>query len=373
MKRLALISGFVLFSTCCFASVDQNLPFVWHVRVDGDDSYEGHSYQTGLATINAAVAASADGDTIYIWPGDYNETVDLDTHNKALTLIGISRSASRITHANNAAGIKLENGCVIKNLSVILTGPPGNGSSTQAVVGASKRNCTIEDCDIKGTYDGLYMGDAVKPIIKNCRISAGFDALYLAGATDFLVDNCTIEVSNSYSTETPMRALIFFNNSRGVCRNLCISVDRKDAGVASARTAGIEFFGGISMMVVVENFTINVTAGANVAGDVYGVYSSQMGRLTGGKITLSNGIISAVTSGSGKSRGIYNLNSAGTIAVQNVIYSDTSGAVTQGGSGWGEAVSHYADPNDYLSKITKYLIILSGYNKMPSTVPTIGN
>ena len=46
-----LILTFVLSSTSCFASVDQNLPYVWHVRADGDDNNEGHSYQTGLATI----------------------------------------------------------------------------------------------------------------------------------------------------------------------------------------------------------------------------------------------------------------------------------------------------------------------------------
>jgi parallel beta-helix repeat protein len=360
-------------SSPCIAAIDQNFPNVWHVRVDGDDSYEGHSYQTGLATVMTAVAAASDGDTIYIWPGDYNETVDLDAHNKALTLIGISRSASKITHGKNAAGIKLEDGCVIKNLSVILTGPPGNGILTQAIIGLNKRNCIVEDCDISGTYDGLYLGGAVKPIIKNCRISSGFDALFLAGATDFLVDNCTLEVSNSYSTETPMRALIFFDNSRGVCRNICISVNRKDAGVASVRATGIEYCGGTSMMVVVENFTVNVTAGANVAGDAYGVYSSQIGRTTGGKIILSNGIISAVTSGSGKSMDICNLSSTGTIAAQNIIYSSDSGAITQGGSGFGEAITRYADPNGFMSKMTKYLIILSGYNKAPNIVPSIGN
>ncbi len=370
--HVILILAFVLLSTPCFAAVDQNLPNAWHVRVDGDDNNEGHSYQTGLATINAAVAASADGDTIYIWPGDYNETVDLDASNKALTLIGMSRSASRITHYNNSPGIKLGNGCVIKNLSVILTGPPGNGPYTQAVVGISKSNCTIEDCDITGAYDGLHMPYAVKPIIKNCRISSGYDALFLGGATDFLVDNCILEVSNSYSTITPMRALIFYNNSRGVCRDVCIFVYRNDAGAASAMTSGIEFLGGtstvavvgnftgISAMVVVENFTISVSAGKNVAGNVYGVYINK----TGGNIILSNGVISAATTGSGSSTDIYNLNSTGTIAVQNIIYSNTSGAITQGGSGWSEAVTHYADPNYLLTNITKY-IMFSGYNKVP--------
>jgi hypothetical protein len=369
IKHLVLMLVLFLSSTTCFAAVDQNFPFVWHVRVDGNDSYEGHSYQTGLATINAALAASADGDTIYLWPGNYNETVDLDAHNKALTLIGMSRSASRITHSSNTFGIKLENGCVIKNLSVILTGSPGNGSLTQAVVGTNKINCTIEDCDINGIYDGLYMGGTVKPVIKNCRIFAGYDALYLAGATDFLVDNCTLEVSNSYSTTTDMRALIFYNKSRGVCRNICIYVDRKDAGSVTTRTTGIEFLGGVSTMVVVENFTISVTAGANVEGDVYGVYTHR----TGGKIILSNGVVSTVATGSGNKADICNLNSIGTIAVQNVIYSNASGAITQGGTGWGEAVTRYADPNDFMSKMTKYLIILSGYNRTPNIIPTIGN
>jgi hypothetical protein len=368
-KQLVLMLVFILLSTSCFAAVDQNFPFVWHIRVDGNDSYEGHSYQTGLATINEAVAAASDGDTIYIWPGDYNETVDLDAQNKSLTLIGISRSASRITHSNNAAGIKLEDGCVIKNLSVILTGPTGNGPYTKAITGANKINCTIEDCDIKGTYDGLYMAYAVKPVIRNCRISSGYDALFLGKSKDFLVDNCTLEVSDSYSTETPMRGLVFYDNSMGVCRNICISVVRKDAGSASARTTGIDIASGISTMVVVENFTINVTAGKNVAGNVYGVYTPS----SGGKLVLSKGVISTATAGPGNALDIYNTNSAATIAVQDIIYSSASGAIAQGGSGFGEAVTHYADPNGFMSKMTKYLIILSGYNKAPNNIPTIGN
>jgi parallel beta-helix repeat protein len=354
INRFAIMLALLICSSC-LAAIDQNLPFIWHVRVDGDDGGEGHSYQTGLASINAAVDAAADGDTIYIWPGDYPETIDLDARNKALTLIGISRSASRITHGNNAKGIKLENGCTIKNLSVILTCPPGVGYAAQAVVGMNKINCTIEDCDISGTFDGLYLNGAVKPIIKNCRISSGYDALYLVGSKDFLVDNCTLEVTNSFSTSTLMRALVFYNNSRGVCRNICINVNRADAGLEGMRSDGIEFAGGNSAMVVVENFTINVTAGKNVAGDVYGVYTHR----TGGKIVLSNGIISTSTAGTGKAIDIYNLNSLGTIAVQNIIYSSASGALAPGGSEWGKVVTYHADPNGFLTRILKNIELLT--------------
>jgi hypothetical protein len=53
--------------------------------------------------------------------------------------------------------------------------------------------------------------------------------------------------------------------------------------------------------------------------------------------------------------------------------SKISGAIVEGSSGLANTITHYSDPNGFMSKMTKYLIILSGYNKTMTTIPIIGN
>lgn len=152
MKRLVLVFGFVLFSTCSFASVDQNLPYVWHVRIDGDDSSEGHSYQTGLATIRAAVEAadSNAGDVIYVWPGTYLEsgvTIALDPN---MTLCAPEGCKARIEQdVNTVPTITLATGTRLKNLEIFHTNTNEFPSTNRAIYAVSANDVTIEKCYVR--------------------------------------------------------------------------------------------------------------------------------------------------------------------------------------------------------------------------------
>ena len=62
--------------------------------VDGADGGCNDGVGTPYCTIGAAVAAAGDGDTINVFPGTYNENVDLNTAGGALTLITVDATGT---------------------------------------------------------------------------------------------------------------------------------------------------------------------------------------------------------------------------------------------------------------------------------------
>ena len=60
------------------------------------------------------------------------------------------------------------------------------GSDAKAVVGSSKTNVKIIDCDLYGNYAGLYADVVDSLVLEKCRIRGQRDAAYLSGADRIL-------------------------------------------------------------------------------------------------------------------------------------------------------------------------------------------
>ena len=88
---LATSLAIVIFLSGCFDVDSPSGPVV----IDGKGSY---------TSIQNAINASSDGDTIFVYAGTYNETF---TINKSINLIGAGRNKSIIEYAGNISNISI--------------------------------------------------------------------------------------------------------------------------------------------------------------------------------------------------------------------------------------------------------------------------
>jgi len=70
----------------------ENSDYTIHVDdANGNDGNDGKSFANAKKTISSAVTAVPDGGTIIVWPGTYNEKVDIAAAAKSITLVGTNR------------------------------------------------------------------------------------------------------------------------------------------------------------------------------------------------------------------------------------------------------------------------------------------
>jgi hypothetical protein len=182
---------------------------VWHVAKNGNNSNSGHAgqYPVNLAndaklTIGAAVSAAADGDTIIIWPGTYDEAIDIDAANKALTIMGTNREKCIIYNQTNGGnGIKLEDGCELRNISVW----SGTGDSVGGISATYKNRIIIDNvyarCNsIAGNTDGAKFNGSKDLRVSNSIFTCGFDGCVISSLERATFDNCVFITTGEYAS-----------------------------------------------------------------------------------------------------------------------------------------------------------------------------
>lgn len=134
---------------------------VFHVdAVNGDNSNDGLTKESAFATIQYAIDISADGSTVLVWPGSYNEQVDFK--GRAITVQSAAEAAEVHTSTGYAFSFHTGEGpdSVLKNI-VIRDSEYGiyliNGSSP-----------TISNLTIVNNEFGISAFDGSNPDISNC-------------------------------------------------------------------------------------------------------------------------------------------------------------------------------------------------------------
>jgi hypothetical protein len=145
-------------------------PNIWHVDgADGSNSNTGYSREQAFQTISYAVVKSSSGDTILVWPGVYEERVDIGL--KELTIKGADYPPT-------------------------LKAPPENGAIhiTGTIDYVTIENFLI----INGTsYAGIFVYDG-KVYLNNLTVVNNSGGLYLYGyGTNAVISNC-IFYNNTY-------------------------------------------------------------------------------------------------------------------------------------------------------------------------------
>ena len=179
-----------------------------------DDDGEGD-----YATIQDAVDAAEDGDTIQVWDGNYTGTVEV---NKTLMIIGNGTERTRLNQIHIDGH---EKDFTIGNLSL-----QGNRSTDVGIFIEKMNRTTIRNCSLENFHKGILVhlggensGEENPFIVADCSISScgfGIDEYYTIKS---IIIRCTIQlcdfgISLSGDDDTVDNCLITDNLYGVVCR-----------------------------------------------------------------------------------------------------------------------------------------------------------
>lgn len=332
---------------------------IWHVAKSGSDSNGGHAgqYPVNLAndaklTIGSAVSAASAGDTIIVWPGDYAENVDFS--GKALTLIGANRNKSRVI-PTSGSGIVAADNSVLRNMAFEAV-----AILAKAVDVSSKTNIVIENCDLYGGYCGLYGYDAESIFVRGSRIRGKYDGCNFTDAESLVVEGCIFLAYGTYSSSVDCRALL--GGGKGMYTNCVFTAQRSD----TTTKANGAIHCTSNSRVVFKNCLIESSAGSGHTGPAYGILVSG----SGAAAVVEN--CSLKSASDNASSGPYDLwQTDGVLVACGCSYETTDGAITNGGSGWDDAVNTQVDSaltSMNLDKAAKVLVNKAVQDKLTGVI-----
>jgi hypothetical protein len=244
----------------------------WHVAKTGNDGNGGHAqqYPVNLAndaklTIGAAITAASAGDTIIIWPGTYNENVNVS---KRLNVIGFGPKTSVISVSSShalkisAAGSRVEGIGAITTAAGITYGIYNNGGNN---------NVLIEDCYGEGDYDGIHLGGGSNIRLINSHGKGKFDGIQLDDGENILVDGCIAETDGS-NTASEVHAIKTNACKRVIIRNTVAYAARSLNG-DNYHLFGVNILG----QVLLENVVVDVNHSGSGNHNTRGIYVDSSG------------------------------------------------------------------------------------------------
>lgn len=366
---------------------------VWHVAKTGNDGNGGHAQQYPVAlvvdaklTIAAAIAAASAGDTIIVWPGTYDENVNIS---KRLNVIGLGPQTSVISVSSShalqisAAGVRVKGLGAITSAAGVTYGIYNNGGNNDVV---------IEDCYGEGDYDGIHLGGGSNIRLVNSHFKGKFDGMQLDDGANILVDGCIAETDGS-NTASTVNAIKTTGCKRAIIRNT-VAYAARSLGGDNYHLVGVNIEG----QVLLENLVIyvnhsgsgdnHITRGVYVTGSGNALCSNLSvkvnrsagawygAEITTGRVTIMNayfelgypvGTVYRIknTSGAcwvantGCDTSIAQDN--GTINYMNVL-SDANGRVDVA------KVNGSSDSTDRLEKATKLLVNKAIQNKVTGAI-----
>ncbi|NLY81296.1 MAG: hypothetical protein GX078_00765, partial [Clostridiales bacterium] len=147
----------------------------------------------GYNTIQAAVTAAQEGDTILIAAGTYDLTSTL-TINKSITVQGIDKEEVILKGANSITNtIYLGNGATLKNVTVTRdnSGDWATNKNNQLInfYNSNGNTTTLEECIITGGRNGVYVNTKTDIVIKDNLIDNNRTGIQMANRNDATVEN----------------------------------------------------------------------------------------------------------------------------------------------------------------------------------------
>ena len=172
----------------------------FHVSEDGADSNNG-SAAAPFATIDAALDAAQDGDTVFLRNGTYDRSSQLTITTNNVTILGESREGVTINSSDVAGyGMATPTGGEVTGLTVhnlTMVGPQQGGAADYAFkIQPTTENVTISQVDVVDSqrtgidFNGVHHAGIFNVTVSNTSSGNG---IALADSRHILVDNATVE------------------------------------------------------------------------------------------------------------------------------------------------------------------------------------
>ena len=172
----------------------------WYVDGPANVPYANGGPGAPFVTIQEALNASADNDTIIVANGTYTESIQLN--GKKIAIIGEDRDSTIISAGVNGYGIYLNQAgkpnTLIRNIT-ITNGAAENGNAG-LYVSDNSPNCKFENLNIIGNNgDGVYIAGFSSGKFSNCIIADnGLNGLIIWSESDAELVNATIVNNGQY-------------------------------------------------------------------------------------------------------------------------------------------------------------------------------
>jgi len=143
-----LLSVFTVSLSVDICDASSNTIYVDGSNIAGPwDGTQEHPYQH----IQDAIAAASNGDTVYVYCGNYNENLVI---NKILTFTGENKDSTTINGATTGNVVKI-NADNVNISGFTIQNPVGN--QMKCIMMNETQNCKIANNIIKNSYDGIYL------------------------------------------------------------------------------------------------------------------------------------------------------------------------------------------------------------------------
>ncbi len=198
----------LIFLSGCFDVDSPSGPVV----IDGKGSY---------TSIQNAINASSDGDTIFVYAGVYNETF---TINKSINLIGAGRNKSIIEYAGNISNINIisiyADNCIIDGFTLTVS----SSSNDIVCIKTYSSNTTISNNVILNASYGIFLArDSKGSIVSYNIISNNQNGIYSTYSSDNNISCNNVSLNSEYgiyaysgSDDNVLSGNMILNNKYGL-------------------------------------------------------------------------------------------------------------------------------------------------------------
>ncbi|MDQ7095936.1 hypothetical protein REC12_20285 [Desulfosporosinus sp. PR] len=203
---------------------------IYYVRPDGSNTNTGTGYLAAQAwaTISKAASVMVAGDTCYIAPGTYRETVTVANSGSSGSYITFWGDRKCQYFLDMSPGDVIISGLNAETDTVITRG--------QAINASSKNYINLTNIDIENQKDGNYviqLGSNCN--ISNCNLIKGISAT--SGGAIYILANCSVMNSKICS----LGYIFYFSGLGNIVTNCILKSKGSSALFSAPTTSSIEF------------------------------------------------------------------------------------------------------------------------------------